>query len=494
MSTGSGGGGATRRPWPTSGPLPPGQPRAVLVDEVRRVLRGLPRDAAALVASSGGPDSAALAFLVSEARPDLQLTLGHVRHGLRDDSRDLAAVRAHAAWLGAELVVSEVHVAGDGGLEAAARAHRYAALRRQAAEVGAGWILLGHSAEDQAETVLLRLLRGTGVAGLSAMSPVRGGLVRPLLHLRRNDLAKFVLYEGLPVARDPTNEDPSIARVLVRKRLLPVLAEFGGDAVAAIARLADLARADAAALDRFADEVTEQALARYGPAVAVRDDLLAELEPALAARVLRAAVTAARPSDAPPTAAQVADLAELSVGSAVDLPDVTATRGGGWIALVPRDVATPPVRRLALPGTTRWEATGVQIEAITEQAVDDDGQLRLVIDGGWTPPEVAAEPGALPPGADPARGVLRAGALPVEPVLRPRRPGDRVVTAGGTRKLQDEFVDAGVPRAVRDLVPVLAAGERVLWVPGVTADAELVEQGRRAPRAVLVARVLRRDR
>lgn len=493
MSGAGGTDGATGRPWPTSGPLPPGQPRGVLVDEVRRVLRAVPRDAQVVIASSGGPDSAALAFLTSEARPDLQLTLGHVRHGLRDDSRDLAAVRAHAQWLGAELVITEVHVSGDGGLEAAARAHRYAALRRQAADVGAGWILLGHSAEDQAETVLLRLLRGTGVAGLSAMSPVRGGLVRPLLHLRRNDLAKFVLYEGLPVARDPTNEDPSIARVLVRKRLLPVLEEFGGDPVAAIARLADLARADAAALDRLADEVTEQALVRYGPAVAVRDELLAELEPALAARVLRAAVTAARPSDAPPTAAQVADLAELSVGSAVDLPDVTATRGGGWIALVPNDVARPPVRSLALPGTTRWEATGIQIDALTEQAVEGDGQMRLVIDGGWMPPELEPEPGALPPGAVPEYGVLIAGELPTEPVLRPRRPGDRVVTGGGTRKLQDELVDAGVPRAIRDLVPVLAAGERVLWVPGVTADHELLERGRRAPRAALVARVLRRE-
>lgn len=492
MSGAVGGGGATGRPWPTSGPLPPGQPRGVLVDEVRRVLRCVPRDATALVATSGGPDSAALAFLSSEARPDLTLTLGHVRHGLRDDSRDLAAVRAHAQWLGAELVVSEVHVAGEGGMEAAARAHRYAALRRQAADVGAGWILLGHSAEDQAETVLLRLLRGTGVAGLAAMAPVRGGLVRPLLHLRRNDLAKFVLYEGLPIARDPTNEDTSIMRVLVRKRLLPVLEEFGGDPVAAIARLADLARADAAALDRLAAEVTSGALQHYGPAVAVRDDLLAALEPALAARVLRAAVTAARPSDAPPTAAQVADLAELSVGAAVDLPDVTATRGGGWIALVARDVATPPVRSLALPGTTRWEGAGIQIDAVTEQPIDIDGQLRFVVEGGWRPPQLEADPEALPPGSDPDLGAVVLGPLPPEPVVRPRRPGDRVVTSGGTRKLQDELVDAGIPRAVRELVPVLAAGERVLWVPGVSVDADLVEQGRRTPAAALVVRALQR--
>jgi tRNA(Ile)-lysidine synthetase-like protein len=226
--------------------------------------------------------------------------------------------------------------------------------------------------------------------------------------------------------------------------------------------------------------------------VAVRDDLLAELEPALAARVLRAAVTAARPSDAPPTAAQVADLAELSVGAAVDLPDVTATRGGGWIALVPRDVSTPPVRALALPGTTRWEAANAQVEAVTEQPIDEDGQLRLVVEGGWRPPRLTPDAAALPPGAATGLGAAVLGPLPAEPVVRPRRPGDRVATAGGTRKLQDELVDAGVPRAVRDLVPVVAAGDRVLWVPGVSVDAELVEQGRRRPVAAVVVRTLQR--
>lgn len=461
-----------------------------MVDEVRRVLRAVPQGAAGIVATSGGPDSAALAFLSAEARPDLRLTLGHVRHGLRDDERDQEVVQAHAKWLGAELVVHRVHVQGEGGTEAAARAHRYAALRRMAADAGAGWILLGHSAEDQAETVLLRILRGTGLAGLAAMAPVRGGLVRPLLHLRRNDLAKFVLYEGLPVARDPTNEDTSITRVMVRKRLLPVLEEFGGDPIGAIARLADLARADAAALDRLAGEVTDAALVRYGPAVAVRDDLLAGLEPALAARVLRAAVTSARPGDDPPSAAQVADLAELSVGSAVDLPEVTATRGGGWIALVPQDLPTPPVRPLALPGTTRWEATGMRVDAVTEQPLDADGQLRFVVEGGWTPPELEADERALPPGSVPELGAVVLGGLPSGPVLRPRRPGDRIATSGGTRKLQDVLVDAGVPRAVRDLVPVLAAGEQVLWVPGIEVDADLLERGRTAPQAALVARSL----
>ncbi len=475
-------------PWPSSGPLQEGRTRGALVDEVRRVLRPLPAKAAVLIASSGGRDSAALSFLTAEARPDLRLTLGHVRHGLRDDAPDARVVEAHGSWLGVDVVVSEVHVSGDGGMEASARAHRYAALRRQAAEVGAGWILLGHTADDQAETVLLRILRGTGVSGLAAMSPMRGGLVRPMLRLRRNDVARFVLHEGLPIARDPTNSDLAIARVRVRERLLPLLQEFGGDPVATIARLADLARADSAALDRLAAEVTDRALVRFGPAVAVRDDELATLEPALAARVLRAAVTAARTTDDPPTAAQVADLAGLSVGSAVDLPDVTATRGGGWIALVARDLPVSPVRSLRLPGVTAWPAAGVELHVVTEQAVEDDGQMRLAVAGGWSPPELPADEAAVPPGGQLELGSIVVGALPTEPVVRPRRAGDRVVTHGGTRKLQDVFVDAGVPRAIRDLLPVVAVGERVLWVPGVVADEALLSAGRVAPRAVMTVR------
>lgn len=468
-----------------AGPLPPGLSRGALVDEVHRALRPLPQGAAAVVGVSGGRDSTACAFLAAEARPDLDLTLAHVRHGLRDDSSDVAAVTAHAGFLGAPLRVSEVVVRGEGGLEAAARAHRHAALRRTAAAVGAGWVLLGHSADDQAETVLLRVARGTGVAGLAAMSPVRGGLVRPLLRLRRSDLARFVLHEGLDVVHDPHNDDERFARVAARARALPALAELGPDPVGALARLADLARDDGRALDRLADELTASLLMRHGPAVAVRDDDLAALEPALAARVLRTAVGIVRASDDPPSAAQVADLANLGVGSAVDLPEAHATRGGGWIALVPPDVPAQRVRPLVVPGDSPWPVTGTALRVETEQAVDGDGQLRLDVAGGWTPPVRDVDPSLLPPGGDAALGSVVVGALPSGPVVRPRRPGDRVRVPAGTRKLQDVLVDAGVPRAVRDLVPVVAVGERVLWVPGVVVDHDLASAGRTDPRAVL---------
>ena len=198
------------------GPLPAGQSRAALLDEVVRVLAGIPADAALVVACSGGPDSSALAHLVAEARPDVHLHLVHVRHGLRDDDRrDVEVVRTHAAWLDVPLAIVDVEVVPDGhGTEAAARDARYAALRTEAATSGAHAIAVGHTADDQAETVLFRLARGTGIDGLAAMDAVSGDLLRPLLRLRRDDVHRFVALEGLPHAEDPTNQDPAVRRAI----------------------------------------------------------------------------------------------------------------------------------------------------------------------------------------------------------------------------------------------------------------------------------------
>ncbi|HEV2787291.1 MAG TPA: tRNA lysidine(34) synthetase TilS, partial [Solirubrobacteraceae bacterium] len=174
----------------TLGALPRGASAAVIAAEVGRVLAALPHDAAAVVAVSGGPDSSALALLVRATRPDLRITLAMVRHGLHDDAAEVAsAQRLAAALLDAPLEVraGDVQRSG-GGIEAAARAARYRALREVADEVAAPWLLVGHTADDQAETVLLRAARGTGVDGLGGMAPVAGDVVRPLLRVRREDL------------------------------------------------------------------------------------------------------------------------------------------------------------------------------------------------------------------------------------------------------------------------------------------------------------------
>ena len=238
--------------------------------------RHVPADATVVLGVSGGPDSVALLHLVAGARPDLRLVVGHVRHGLRDDAVDAEAAAANAAVLGAGMVVLSVAVGEGEGPEDAARIARHTALLGLARERGAAALLLGHTADDQAETVLLRLARGTGIDGLAGMRPAteRDGIpiLRPLLGLRRADV--HAVSDAHPTAVDPSNtDDPDQRRGRVRRDALPALARLRpdqGDPVPALARLADLAAADAALLDAVA--VTPGTVSRYGTAVVVHMD------------------------------------------------------------------------------------------------------------------------------------------------------------------------------------------------------------------------------
>lgn len=443
---------------PPPGPLRPGRSRDELVGEVARALHPLPAGAAAVCAVSGGPDSTALAHLVAAARDDLRLVLGHVRHGLRDDRDDLAAVHRLASRLDLPVRVAQVAVVPDGqGLEAAARARRYRALRRIAQDAGAGWLLVGHTADDQAETLLLRLARGTGVTGLGGMAPVRDGIVRPLLRVRRADVRRLVADAGLTVVDDPMNHDPARGRTHARHAVLPALERVAPDPVGALARLADLARADDRRLDAEAGALVAGAR-RYGPVCALPADVLDALDRALARRVVHRLLADVGGRRHPPGAAHVAAVLRLAGGAAHHAPGCVVSRGGGWVAFAPAGVTPPPPAAVAVPGTTPWG--GTTITAGTEPA-------------RGVPPPAGGRPAsvsALAPGGDPAlaRVVLRDGAGPL--AVRARRPGDRIATRAGTRKLQDVLVDAGVPRVARDLVPVVTAGDQPVWIPGLAVD------------------------
>ncbi len=472
---------------PGPGALPPGRSRHDLVAEVARALAAVPDGARVVVALSGGPDSTALAYLLTDARPDLVPTLVHVRHGLRDDTEDLEVVRRHATWLGLPLLIREVEVTRRGhGIEAAARAARYAALREVATSVRARLIAVGHTAEDQAETVLLRAARGTGTDGLAAMRPHHGGLVRPLLRLRRADVQRFVVLEGLPTVTDPTNRDPGVRRAVVRHEVLPALAPVAGDVVGALTRLAELAAADADALEQWAGQIVGEHARWVGPVVAVETRRLGRLPDAVAHRVLRRLVAEVAPSGPPLSAAALSELTTLQRGRAVDLPHgLRGTGAGGWVTLGPRALPTSEPVELAWPGATAWAPAGVQVRSLLPEPAA--GQLALGVPGMWTPPREVGDAACTPPGGDARRLRLVVGELPGPLRLRHRAPGDRVVGTAGTHRLSDVFVDLGVPRAVRALWPVLVdARGRVVWVPGIVADAEVLAAGRRAPAGLLV--------
>ena len=246
------------------------------IADVRRAVReslsaesDVPQGAFVLVALSGGPDSLALAAATAfEARR------AGVRAGAVRVQRD---ARAHGGTAG--------------GPEAAARAARYDALERARQEAGATHVLLGHTLDDQAETVLLGLARGSGPASLRGMRRMSGTLLRPLLGIRRATTVAFCLDSGLTPWRDPQNDDPSFARVRLRRSVLPVLErELGPGIAEALARSADQLAEDADALDAFAFEVAEELAEHAEAGISLSVRALASNPAALRQRLIRLVV------------------------------------------------------------------------------------------------------------------------------------------------------------------------------------------------------------
>jgi tRNA(Ile)-lysidine synthase len=266
-----------------------------------------------LVACSGGADSVALAAATAFEAPRTGRRAGAVTvdHDLQPGSAARAVALAdRLRRLGLDPVeVATVAVGSAGGPEAAAREARYRALDEAADRLGAGAVLLGQTLDDQAETVLLGLARGSGSRSLAGMPARRGRFVRPLLGLDRSTVRAAARASGLPLWDDPHNADPAFTRARVRDDALPALEKALGPGVPeALARTAGLARADADALDGWA--ATAYDTARAGPGV-LAVEALAELPSAVRSRVLRLAALAAGTPGTDLTAGHVAELDRL---------------------------------------------------------------------------------------------------------------------------------------------------------------------------------------
>lgn len=446
---------ASAEPLPASlGAAPAGQPRAALVAAVAAALPDAP--APVVVAASGGPDSAGLMRLAAAAAGPRPLIAVHVRHGLRDDADDRDRARAQAVALGAAFVEVAVTVRPEGeGLAAAARRARLDALADAAHRAGARDVLLAHTADDRAETILLNLARGAGPGGVGAMPARRAHhgvwLHHPLRSVRRVDL-RAVAAEGPAPVSDPSNTDPQRRRTRARHDVLPALASLSGghgDPVAALTRLGDLAADDAAALDDLAARESARLRQDWGPAAAVDAAGLDGLPVALARRVVRRAL--ADVAGATPSAEAVEVARRLRSGQRRTVDGgVAVARQGGWLLARPEAVPALAVQRVAAPG---------------EACV---GLLGLRLRVGRHPADVAAS--ARP--RVPATRATAPGLMPVAgpPVVRARAPGDRLRLEGVDRPVTDVLRRTGVPGLLRDLVPlVVEADGRVAGLVGVAA-------------------------
>lgn len=413
----------------------------------------------AVVAVSGGPDSVALLDLLAGVAVERQLGLrvAHADHGIQPHSRTVAAaVRRLAGRYGLPFELGELRL-GPGTSETAARRARYRWLHEVQAGCGARWLVTAHHADDQIETVLLRVLRGSAPAGLAGIRPRgRGGLVRPLLPFARAELAGYCAARDLPVHHDPANRDPRHLRSWVRGVLLPLLRERLGSRVGAdLRRLARHAGRDRRAWDGVLQLVPGLALRRHAMGFSVARGALAGYDEPVAVAVLRAAARRAGLLLGPDRARRVLVLTAGASGRRVAL-------GGGWEAAAEFDrlvlrgsPAAPPD---ALTGTTRGRATF--------------GAFRLE----WAP---AAAPPAL------ARTAWTTWLAGPDWLVRPPAAGDRIAPLGGVgrRAVRRLLMEARVPQAARARWPVVVCGATVAWVPGICRGAAaLPAPGTRAVR------------
>lgn len=308
---------------------------------VRDSLVGLPPDALVLVALSGGADSLALAAATAFEAPRAGLRAGAVviDHGLQPGSAAVAERAARTARdLGLDpVVVRAVEVGVDGGPEAAARDARYAALQAVATEQDAAAVLIGHTLDDQAETVLLGLARGSGPGSLRGMAAVNGLWRRPLLGIHRAETAAACHHQGLEFWSDPQNDDPAFARVRVRESVLPLIElELGPGIAEALARTAEQLREDDDALDQMVEEVAEDLAEHIDAGIALPAAALVANPPAIRHRLIRLAAHAEFGVSL--SRAQTLEVARLATDwrgqGEVHLPGIRVDRRDGLIRFV----------------------------------------------------------------------------------------------------------------------------------------------------------------
>jgi tRNA(Ile)-lysidine synthase len=319
------------------------------------------KGALVLVALSGGGDSLALAAATAFEAPRAGLRAGAVivDHALQRGSADVAATaRAQAAAIGLDpVLVRRVTVGLDGGPEAAARAARYEALAAAASETGARAVLLGHTLDDQAETVLLGLARGSGptsLHGMTEFSPIAATdaapngpaeYLRPLLGIRRATTVQFCADSGLAPWNDPQNEDTAFARVRVRRQLLPMLErEIGPGVAEALARTAEQLREDSVALDGLADEQIEDLAEHAEAGISLDTAGLAGNPSALRQRIIR--LTVAAEFGVSLSRAQTLQVARLVTDwhgqGSVHLPGIRVGRRAGRLIFTAAPNTIPP--------------------------------------------------------------------------------------------------------------------------------------------------------
>lgn len=469
-----------------------------LVDETIARHGLIARGDSVLVAVSGGPDSSALLHLLAARAPAWKLRLGlaHLDHGLREESaRDADFVRQLAADLGLVLHTERVDVRDLQwrwrlSLEEAGRKARYRFFQETADRHGYGRVALAHHADDNAETLLLNLLRGSGRLGLGGIAPMREGrYIRPLIRATRADIEDYLRRRGLPALRDPTNADSSFLRNRIRHQLIPLLErDFQPETRVVLRRTAEILREEEDWIESLLQTLLKRVVVAYQTGrLTLGADALRELPLAAQRRVVRAALRLIQKDLQRIGFAHIEQILDLArrrtVAGPLHLPaNIRVRRQGDHVLMIRDNAVLAHEPQGETVGDYAYDVVGCGVLTIRETG---DSVVLSEIER-----DAATDWSA----ASPLTAFLDGETVEFPVTVRNFRPGDRFAPlgAGGTQKLKKFFIDHKVPRDQRRRCPLLVSRGRILWVAGHRID----HRARLSPltRRVLKAEIILADR
>lgn len=415
-----------------------------------------------VIAFSGGIDSTALMYILNSLKDQLKIKLfaAHLNHGIRGNEAGLDAdfAKRTAAKLSLPIIIEDIDVPSFAksnklNLEDAARRIRYEFLERAAAKFGADRIALAHNADDNIETFLMRLIRGTGMKGLEGIPPVRDKLIRPMIDVHRVDIEKYLRSKKISARIDRTNYETKYLRNRVRRDLIPALMSYNPKIKEQIIKTISTART----INSFIMAEAEKAL-KGMTALKAADEIKIDIkkfngaDPAIKGEILRLAIEHVKKDLEDIYLVHIDDILSQTMKNRaeVDLPGVYVMIKNGMITISrskPEKIeAAPFLHRLEVPGEIRDAGSGFIIEADLMDAVPLS-ELRA---------------------KDPYRAYLDYDKIAKPLIVRNRRAGDVFSPLGlkGKKKLQDIFVDGKLDIDKRDSIPVIEDGEKIVWVVG----------------------------
>ncbi len=421
-----------------------------------------------VVAVSGGADSTALLNLLDACKTELKISLhvAHLNHLIRkkDAELDVRCVQGLAQRLGLPISVEAIDVQAYAkqnkmGIEAAAREVRYAFLEKTANKIGGAKIAVGHSADDNVETFLMRLLRGSGLKGLCGIPARRGRIIRPLIKIWRREIEDYVGSLKLVPRRDYTNYESKYMRNRVRLKLLPQLKMYNLNVKEIILQTILLLTGDRQYLEIKSEEALAKVLLSKDKEEFVLDiGKIKSLEDALQGHLIRVAIGKVKGDLSDLTYTHVHSILENLAGSEkweLHLPGGVFVVGNRGKLIINREKPQPPIKRfyryqVAIPGEVEIRELGkkLRVSLLKDYSLGDVNKV------------------------DSQTAFVDYAMLGKSVVVRNKQDGDRFIPLGmrGSKKIQDLFVDEKIPAELRDTIPIVESKGKVIWAAGVRLD------------------------